>query len=430
MLRKDRSVTESSNVADCSNPPEKTHHDPGDDTTHSHPFPYNAVREPPAAYQAPRRKARKAAKAAAKVRRLGPKGWEDKLQAFIDKHNWRHASKDKGVSFKTKDDRATFLFSAFKTLYSADPALDVEPRNFADRHVRYLLAQWVERGLSPGTLQVYMSYLRAYCEWIRHPGMILPLEHYLSDPALATRTCVAKEDKSWIAHGVVPEEKLAGIRAYDARVACWLLLYLIFGARLKEIAMLRPHLAEVDGELLLTADFRARNCDTYLELKRGTKGGRLRWVPIDTPEKRAALEEAKLLVTSETGHLGDPMKKLAQNIRRFKYVCEKFGITKAELGITAHGLRHQYAAERYEKFSGTAAPVRGGAPVARAVDRAARLRVAGELGHARENITGAYLGGILRQSAGVDPVPATLEPKAPEAAVDGARQPEEEAVAS
>jgi hypothetical protein len=27
---------------------------------------------------------------------------------------------------------------------------------------------------------------------------ILPLEHYLSDAALAKRTCVAQEDKSWI----------------------------------------------------------------------------------------------------------------------------------------------------------------------------------------------------------------------------------------
>ena len=194
------------------------------------------------------------------------------------------------------------------------------------------------------------------------------------DPALAKRTCVAQEDKSWIAHGIVPAEKFAEIRAYDVRAACWLLMCLVFGARLKEVLMLRPHLAEVDGQLLLIADFRAGKCEIYLELMRGTKGGRVRWVAIDTLEKRAALEEAKRLVKSETGHLGDPTKDLAQNIRRFKYVCEKFGITKALLGVTAHGLRHQYAAERYEKFSGTPAPVRGGEPVAREIDREARLR--------------------------------------------------------
>jgi integrase len=395
-----------------SNPSEQTHRGSDDYPTHQHPFPYNVREPPPAACKARIRKVRKAAKAEASDRRIGPKGWKDDLQMLIKKHNWRHATKPKGVSGKTQDERATFLHAALRTLYESDRNFQVEPRNLGDRHVKYLVEHWLECGLKTGTIQVYMSNLRTFCEWIHHPGMILPLERYLSDPALAKRTCVAHEDKSWIAHGIVPEEKLAEIRAYDARAACWLLLYLVFGARLKEIVMLRPHLAEVEGQMLLTADFRARNCETYLELKRGTKGGRMRWVPIDAPEKRAALEEAKHFVSSETGHLGDPTKSLAQNIRRFKYVCEKFGITKALLGVTAHGLRHQYAAERYEKFSGTPAPIRGGEPVAREIDREARLCVADELGHSRENITGAYLGGILKQratgSAGPDVATETI----------------------
>jgi integrase len=398
------------------------------DTNHEHPFQHDAVRAVPAAFKARMRKIRKAAKAVAKKRRLGPKGWEAQLEQFIKENNWRHATKPKGVSFKTKDDRATFLFSTFNELYSADEKFTAEPRNLTDKHVKYLVRLWVARGLSPGTLQVYMSYLRAFCKWIRHDGMILPLEHYVPDPVLAKRSCVARKDKSWIAHGVVPEDKLAEIRTYDARAACWLRNGLAHGARLKEILMMRPHLAEVSGQLFLADDNRAKNLEPYLELKRGTKGGRTRWVPIDTPEKQAALEEAKQLVRSETGHLGDPTKSLAQNIRRFKYICEKFGLTKGELGVTAHGLRHQYAAERYEKFAGTPAPVRGGEPVAREVDRAARLRVADELGHSRENITGAYLGGILKKSADVD-APATPGLNASEAIVD-VPNPEEEKVSS
>jgi hypothetical protein len=290
----------------------QTRRDLGNDTNHEHPLQHDAVRAVPAAFKARMRKIRKAAKAAAKKRRLGPKGWEAQLEEFIKENNWRHATKPKGVASKTQDDRATFLFSVFKTLYHADPPYDVEPRNFADKHVRYLVARWVDRGLSPGTLQVYMSYLRAYCEWIRHPGMILPLEHYVPDPALAKRSCVARKDKSWIAHGVVPEDKLAEIRAYDVRGACWLRNGLAHGARLKEILMMRPHLAEVSGQLFLADDNRAKNLEPYLELRRGTKGGRTRWVPIDTPERRAALEEAKRLVRSEAGHFGDSTKSLAQ----------------------------------------------------------------------------------------------------------------------
>ena len=411
---------------DLSNPLQETRGDFNDYPTHPHPFPHYTLREPaptpyrkhPLApeYKARMREATKAAKAAAKEKRRN--GWQAQLQSIIDEHNWRHASKNKGVSFKTMHDRATFLFSCFRMLRAANPPFKTEPRNLADKHVRYLVGQWVERKLSAGTLQVYLCYLRTFCEWTNHSGLVLPLERYLSDPALGKRTYAAKEDKSWIAHGIVPEEKIAEIRRYDARAACWFRNCLAHGARLKEVLMMLPHQAEIDGSLFLTSDRRATKYETYLELKRGTKGGRVRFVPIDTPEKRAALEEAKQLVKSETGHLGDPTKSLRQNMRRFKHVCDKFGITKAKLGVTLHGLRHQYAADRYEKFSGTPAPVRSGAPVAREVDRTARLQVAEELGHSRENITGAYLGGILKSAAKAEQVRAGSEASSPEPVVN------------
>ena len=37
-----------------------------------------------------------------------------------------------------------------------------------------------------------------------------------------------------------------------------------------------------------------------------------------------------------------------QNRTRFYTVLARFGVTKRQLGITAHGLRHQYANDRYE----------------------------------------------------------------------------------
>jgi integrase len=411
---------------DLSNPLQETRGDFNHYPTHPHPFPHYTLREPapapyqghplPPGYKARSRDAKKAAKPGGKKR--WRTGWQAQLQSIIDEHNWRHASKNKGVSFKTMHDRATFLFSCFRMLRAANPPFKPQPRNLGNRHITHLVGQWVERGLSAGTLRVYLCYLRTFCEWTNHPGMVLPLERYLSDPALAKRTYAAKEDKSWIAHRIVPEEKIAEIRRYDLRAACWFRNCLAYAARLKEVLMMLPHQAEVDGKLFLTSDGRAMKYETYLELKRGTKGGRVRFVPIDTPEKRAALEEAKQLVKSETGHLGDPTKSLRQNMRRFKHVCDKFGITKAKLGVTLHGLRHQYAVERYEKFSGTPAPVRGGAPVAREVDRAARLQVAEELGHSRENITRAYLGGILKSPAKAEEARDGSEASSPEPVAD------------
>ena len=84
----------------------------------------------------------------------------------------------------------------------------------------------------------------------------------------------------------------------------------------------RPRRAEVPASAVPEAE---RDPDlphevTYLEVEQGTKGGRLRYVPIDTPEKRAALEEAKRLVTVKGAHLGRPGKSLAQNMRRYDHV--------------------------------------------------------------------------------------------------------------
>ncbi|MCZ7564338.1 MAG: hypothetical protein M5U08_11655 [Burkholderiales bacterium] len=115
--------------------------------------------------------------------------------------------------------------------------------------------------------------------------------------------------------------------------------------------------------------------------------------------KRAALEAAKALVSTESQYLADPARSLKQNLYRLRNVLQKFGVTRRELGITAHGLRHEYAADRYETFSGAAAPVRGGvAPDAETDDRA-RLQVAEELGHSRIEVVAAYLGGRDKRHA-------------------------------
>jgi integrase len=309
--------------------------------------------------------------------------WCDELAQILAHFNRRHAVKYKGVSHKTREDREDFYFAFFRELRSNDEVkMKVRPRNLGDRQIRFMVRRWVARGLEPGTIQLYLSYLRTFTEWIGHRGMVLSPANYVDDPALVARSYAAVDDKSWSAHDVNPETKLAEASAFDCYVGCQLLMALRYNMRIKEAVMCVPHAAEVDGQL---------------EIKRGTKGGRQRFVPIDTPEKRDALEAAKRLVGSKSANLGRPGKSLKQNLQRLRYVMKKFGITKADLGITAHGLRHEYANDRYQQFAGVASPVRGGPPIEREVDRAARLRLAEELGHSRENITTAYLGGILRQ---------------------------------
>jgi hypothetical protein len=70
----------------------------------------------------------------------------------------------------------------------------------------------------------------------------------------------------------------------------------------------------------------------------------------------------------------------------------KLGITHQALGITGHGLRHEYANDLYEKETGVMPPLRGGTVVDRPLDRDARLKIAQELGHGRIQIVGTYCG--------------------------------------
>jgi hypothetical protein len=314
--------------------------------------------------------------------------WRDELARIVGHFNRKHAIKDKDVSHKTEEeDRREFYFAFFAELRSnTDARMRVRPRNLGNRQIAFMVRRWVARGLEPGTIQLYLSYLRTFARWIGHRGMVLPAEKYLDDSTKVQRSYAAATDKSWSAHGVIPDAKIAEVTAFDRFVGCQLLMARRFNLRVKEGIMCVPHSAEIDGQL---------------EVKRGTKGGRLRFVAIDSHDKRAALDAAKRVAGSIDANLGRPGRSLEQNLKRFRYVMRKFGITKAAIGVTAHGLRHEYANDRYEEFAGVPSPVRGEPPIERKADRAARLRLAEELGHSRENISSAYGGGILRRTHAV-----------------------------
>jgi integrase len=70
---------------------------------------------------------------------------------------------------------------------------------------------------------------------------------------------------------------------------------------------------------------------------------------------------------------------------------ERFGVTKKDLGVTPHGLRHQYAADKYRDSTGSPPPVNGGGAVEPELDIATRRNIAERLGHGRVQITNAYL---------------------------------------
>ena len=341
--------------------------------------------------------------------------WKRILQDTISAHNDRHASKPKSVSFKTQTERACSLFRCFKDLH----ALGYKIRNpycLGGRHIRALMDDWTspqprarDATLSPAMIQSELSHLRTFAAWIGKPGLVLPAEAYVADPALVRRHQAATKDQSWRGNDVDADRLIEQIAAHDPWVGAELRLARAFGLRVKETVMLRPRPAEIPAG---TAIGPSGWTGPHLELLRGTKGGRLRLVPIDTPAKRAALDAAQALVNSDAQYLADPERTLVQNLNRLHNVMKKFGVTQKALGVTPHGLRHEYAGDRYEAVAGVSPPVRGGAPPDPATDQGARLHVVTELGHSRLQIASAYLGSPRAES---DPPP----PKNPGAAPHG-----------
>jgi integrase len=179
-----------------------------------------------------------------------------------------------------------------------------------------------------------------------------------------------------VASGVDIKVKIAEVTQMDSRVGLQLELSMEFGLRAREAMQLCPHIADKG---------------TYLEVTKGTKGGRPRVVPIKTPEQRELLDRGKAFASSKSGSTSDPGLRLVQVKNRTYYVLSRCGVSR-KAGFTHHGLRHSYANQRYKELSGQDSPVQGGATTNKEDDAVARKQVAGELGHSRADITNHYLG--------------------------------------
>jgi integrase len=300
-------------------------------------------------------------------------GWKASLATVLKAHNGvRHNGAV--ASFATQDKRADVLYAGFKRLHELQFRMETV-MSLRGKHIEALANDWHARGLSASTLHNNLSIFRTFAEWIGKAGMVRGIEHYLGSGTPA-RCSIAREDKSWSERGVDVAAKVEQVRQKDARVALQLELQLAFGLRAREAMQLRPHIADQG---------------TYLSITHGTKGGRDRVEPIRTPQQRVLLDLAKTFCATRSSSTSDPQHKLAQWKNHYYQVVRSCGITRKD-GVTSHGLRHQYANERYRELTGSDSPVRGGAPVDRDTDRAAREVVAEELGHSREGVTSHYLG--------------------------------------
>jgi integrase len=310
----------------------------------------------------------------------------------------------RALSIKTQEYRVAKLCKAFRELLDGGFFLRA-PWSLKHKHVTFLVSSWIAAGQTGGTIENKLTYLRALAEWMGKTNLIGSLDDYADRDALGLkRSYVATEDKSWAAHGVDAVAKIEQIALTCPHTAVQLKLQVAFGLRIEESFMLRPAEAARNPQLLAVT--------------RGTKGGRPREVPIET--KIGILEEAARLSNGLTGSTVPAHRTLSQWRDWYYYVLEKHGVTRRGMGITSHGLRHEYLQTLYKDTTGVLAPIKRAAarPDPQLHEEALR-RVVEAAGHSRRSKSGAYLSTFAMQDRMQKTLPGIDETRSALTAANG-----------
>lgn len=290
----------------------------------------------------------------------------------------------KGLSYKTAGKRVDVITSAMKELREQGYKIQ-SLENFGERHVRALVKGWEARGLSVSTIDNRLSVLRTLATWLGKNGMVKSGRSYASNPDEFNRIRVAERDKSWDGNGIDAITLLEQIGEKHPEVAAQLELQWAFGLRAEESFLMRIEVALMQaigrGELLV---------------KQGTKGGRDRQVAIDTAVQIDVLRRAVDLVKKTGGTMIPVQYSLEQWRNHYYYVVREHGIRKDGLGVTSHGLRHQYLHQVWTRITGELPPVKGGGAVDQDIAQLAMTTVVERAGHYDFKKSGAYLGKYVK----------------------------------
>jgi integrase len=301
---------------------------------------------------------------------------QELLLANVDRVHSRTRISAKPLSIKTQMYRTQQICRSFEELRQNGFALQ-SPYALKQKHVQALVDLWIRSELSGGTIENKLTYLRALAEWIRKPNLVGTLADYADRHATGlVRSYVALEDKSWQGNDIDAVAKIGEIAKEEPYVAAQLKLQAAFGLRVEESFLLRPAEAVRD--------------DGLLRVTRGTKGGRDRTVPIGF--RLTVLEEVASLANPNTGSMIPHGYTKKQWKNRYYKVLANHGVTGSGIGVTSHGLRHQFLQQMYEKLSGVPAPIkRSGERVDADLHAEAMQRVVEAAGHSRRTKANAYL---------------------------------------
>ncbi|MFW2356543.1 hypothetical protein [Hydrogenophaga sp.] len=271
------------------------------------------------------------------------------------------------------------------------------------RHAVVLTAYWAnDLGHSSSTIQNKLSAIRKFCELIgkmeaipKREKLYVALEAKGVEKSAVTRAQVTHGSKSWKAAGVDAQAIIEVVAVENPQEAILFELELHFGLRVKEALCFRPREAERrDG----------------IAINLGTKGGLGRFVPfmkdpVKQAKQRDVLERARAWADKHNnkGEMGYERMTMEEARTKYYHVLRKYGINQKAMGVSSHGLRHQFAADMFEDITGHRPPAEGEETLAwfkqnrELVDHAYK-KVSEALGHWRKDISTAYLSSVSMMS--------------------------------
>ncbi len=355
---------------------------------------------------------------AMQTRVAGTGDWRSRVAQLVAKHyGTKSRDAERPTSYRTQKTAYACVMAIFEWLRK-----DLGFKQLANPHAldhRHFVALADHlRGkadageFGPAHTASFATYCRHLARWIGKPELVAIFSKRLGKE-VCKRQLIAVHDKSWTAKGLNPDEIILAVAAYERWMGLVLLAQRAFGLRKMEALMLQPLRDILPAALTNTdrgASKRGKRQNDELEkdwqlvnvfIRDGAKGGRYRVIPVDDP---LGLQVARLL-RQDINYRGDrerlppPGRTLAQNQRFYTDTMERFGLTKAQLGVTGHGLRAGYACDQLQA-KGITATVRGGNgqhpdPLHQQV---AYKEVTEAMGHGRISVVGAYAGCITPQA--------------------------------
>jgi integrase len=260
------------------------------------------------------------------------------------------------------------------------------------KHIEAVVRDHWACGASPKYMSSIMTQLKKLDDWLGKPGLAKSIGAYLPEVDLKefSNSMVAAKSKSWSENGIDLSLKIAEADRKDHRFGLMLRMCLALGLRRCEVLQIIPW-----------KDDRG----SFFDIRPGiAKGGRARTIPYLSPAQKEIVDYIKSQL-KRTEFLGwtDPVLRgdgglLLRNEKRYSQYMTDIGISKAESGVTGHGLRAEYA-ENMSILMGLIPATRGGTKgqMSQEEEDTIRLQVSENMGHSRTNVTNAYFGKLTKK---------------------------------